>query len=74
MKASSSIENGEPRAKILEGVKSHVDLILMGSDRRTRLTEYLPGGIPEAVARRAHCSIEIVRAPQEETKRKGLNS
>jgi nucleotide-binding universal stress UspA family protein len=75
VKASSSIEIGEPRAKILEVAdKWHADLIVMGSDRRTRLTEYLPGGIPEAVARRAHCSIEIVRAPQEETKRKGLNS
>ncbi len=62
---SSSVELGEPRAKILQVAENwHADLIVMGSDQRNRLAGYLPGGIPEAVARRAHCSVEIVRVPQ----------
>ncbi len=65
---SSSVELGEPRAKILEVAENwHADLIVMGSDQRTRLAGYLQGGIPEAVARRAHCSVEIVRCPQKES-------
>jgi len=66
-KTSTAVEFGEPKAKILEVADQwEADLIVMGSDRRTRLTEYLPGGIPEAVARRAHCSVEIVRVPAKE--------
>ena len=67
-KASAFVELGEPRAKILEVAdRWQADLIVMGSDRRTRLTEYLPGGIPEAIARRAHCSVEIVRVPEKDS-------
>ncbi|MGB2666618.1 MAG: universal stress protein [Candidatus Acidiferrum sp.] len=66
--ASSSVELGDPRAKILELAEAwHADLIVVGSDQRTRLAGYLSGGIPEAVARRAFCSVEIVRVPQKET-------
>jgi nucleotide-binding universal stress UspA family protein len=67
LKASSSVEPGEPKPKILEVAEQwRADLIVMGSDPPTRLEEYLGGGIPAAVARRAHCSVEIVRAPQKE--------
>jgi len=67
VQASSSVEPGEPRTKILQvAEKWHADLIVMGSDQPTRLAGYLSGGIPEAVARRAHCSVEIVRAPRKE--------
>jgi nucleotide-binding universal stress UspA family protein len=67
VKTSWSVELGDPRAKILEVAENwHADLIVMRSDQRTRLAGYLPGGIPEAVARRAHCSVEIVRVPQKE--------
>ena len=68
VKTSWSVVLGEPRAKILEVAENwHADLIVMGSDERTRLAGYLSGGIPEAVARRAHCSVEIVRVPQEKS-------
>jgi len=68
VRATSSVELGEPRAKILEVAQAwHADLIVLGSDQRTRLAGYLSGGIPETVARRAPCSVEIVRAPQKET-------
>ena len=64
VETSWSVELGEPRAKILEVAENwHADLIVMGSDPRTRLAGYLPGGIPEAIARLAHCSVEIVRVP-----------
>jgi nucleotide-binding universal stress UspA family protein len=65
---TSSVEMGEPRAKILEVAQAwDADLIVLGSDQRTRLAGYLSGGIPESIARRASCSVEIVRAPQKET-------
>ena len=68
VRTSSSVELGEPRAKILEVAQEwHADLIVLGSDQRTRLAGYLSGGIPEAVVRRACCSVEIVRVPQKES-------
>jgi nucleotide-binding universal stress UspA family protein len=67
IKTTSAVEMGEPRAKILEVAQAwHADLIVLGSHQRTRLAGYLSDGIPEAVARRASCSVEIVRAPQKE--------
>jgi nucleotide-binding universal stress UspA family protein len=67
VKTSWSVELGDPRAKILEVAENwYADLIVMGSDQRTRMAGYLPGGIPETVARKAHCSVEIVRVPQKE--------
>jgi nucleotide-binding universal stress UspA family protein len=64
---SCSVELGDPRTKILEiAGQWRADLIVMGSDERTRRAGYLPSGIPEAIARRAHCSVEIVRSPQRE--------
>ena len=69
VKTSWSVEMGDPRAKILEVAENwHANLIVMGSDQRTRLAGYLPGGIPEAVACRAHCSVEIVRVSQKESR------
>jgi nucleotide-binding universal stress UspA family protein len=66
IKTTSAVEMGEPRAKILEVAQAwHADLIVLGSHQRTRLARYLSDGIPEAVARRASCSVEIVRAPAE---------
>jgi nucleotide-binding universal stress UspA family protein len=68
VRTSSSVELGDPRAKILELAETwHADLIVVGSDQRTRLAGYLSGGIPESLARRACCSVEIVRVPQKET-------
>ena len=68
VRTTSSVEMGEPRAKILEVAQAwHADLIVLGSDQRTRLAGYLSGGTPESIARRASCSVEIVRAPQKET-------
>ena len=68
VKTTSSVEIGEPRAKILEVAQAwDADLIVMGSDQRTRLAGYLSGGLPESIARRAPCSVEIVRTPQKET-------
>lgn len=66
--ANSSVEFGEPRTKILEiAEKWHADLIVMGSARRAKLAGYWSAGIPETIARRAHCSVEIVRGPRKET-------
>lgn len=68
VQATSLVELGDPRAKILQVAETwHADLIVLGSDQRTRMSGYLPGGLPETVARRACCSVEIVRAAPKET-------
>jgi nucleotide-binding universal stress UspA family protein len=68
VRATSLVELGDPRVKILQVAEMwHADLIVLGSDQRTRMSGYLSGGLPETVARRACCSVEIVRAPQKET-------
>jgi nucleotide-binding universal stress UspA family protein len=68
LKVSSSVEAGEPKSTILEvAEKWGADLIVIGSDPRNRLEGYWGGGIPEGVAHRAHCSVEIVRTRQKES-------
>jgi nucleotide-binding universal stress UspA family protein len=66
--ASWMLKLGEPPTKILEvAEKWHADLIVMGSPRQEKQDGYWTGGIPETIARRAHCSVEIVRGQQKET-------
>jgi nucleotide-binding universal stress UspA family protein len=40
----------------------HADLIVIGSHGRQGLSHFLLGSVSEAVARRARCSVEIIRA------------
>jgi nucleotide-binding universal stress UspA family protein len=61
--AHCCLELGDPRTKILEvAEKWRADLIVVGSDQGNRRGD----GIPEAIVRWAHCSVGIIRAPQEE--------
>src|SRR5438105_12993389 len=39
----------------------HADLIVLGSHGRKGLNRFLMGGVSDAVARHARCSVEIVR-------------
>jgi nucleotide-binding universal stress UspA family protein len=56
----------EPKKAILDQAKEwHADLIVVGSHGRRGFQRLMLGSVSEAVAMHAHCSVEIVRAPQE---------
>jgi nucleotide-binding universal stress UspA family protein len=63
--AQSSVEEGDPRAVIVERA-SHwkTDLIILGSHGRKGLDRLLMGSVAEFVAHHAHCSVLIVRTPK----------
>jgi len=56
---------GDPRSKIIDcAAEWRADLIVVGSHGRTGVSRFLMGSVSEAVARHAHCSVEIVRIPR----------
>lgn len=58
----AAVEQGEPKLKILDVAEEwQADLIVLGSHGRKGLSRFLMGGISDAVARHAGCSVEIVR-------------
>lgn len=64
-KATTDVEWGDPRSKIIEAAKEwHADLIVLGSRGCKGLERFLMGSVSEAVARHALCSVEIVRIPK----------
>jgi hypothetical protein len=75
-KVISSAEWGDPKSKIIDmAAEWSADLIVLGSHGRSGLNRFLMGSVSEAVARHAHCSVEIVRsasANQSAEKRAGL--
>jgi nucleotide-binding universal stress UspA family protein len=61
---NTQMEEGDARDVILDWAeKWHPDLILLGSHGKRGLDRLLLGSVSEAIARHAHCSVEIVRAP-----------
>jgi nucleotide-binding universal stress UspA family protein len=57
-----ALEEGDPKSKIIDLANDwHADLIVVGSHGRKALHRFLLGSVSEAVARHAHCSVEIVR-------------
>jgi universal stress protein A len=60
------LEEGDPAAGILRVAgDSACDLIVMGASRRGRLWRAVVGGVSRAVARRAHCPVVLVTAPED---------
>jgi nucleotide-binding universal stress UspA family protein len=65
LKASGAVEQGDAKSKILDAANDwRADLIVLGSHGRKGLDRFLLGSVSEAVARHAHCSVEIVRIPK----------
>jgi nucleotide-binding universal stress UspA family protein len=57
-----ALEEGDPKSRIIDLANEwHADLIVVGSHGRKGLNRFLLGSVSEAVARHAHCSVEIVR-------------
>jgi nucleotide-binding universal stress UspA family protein len=66
MKVTTAVENGDPKSMIIDASKEwHADLIVLGSHGRNGLDRFLMGSVSEAIARHAHCSVEIVRLPED---------
>ena len=62
LNVTPALEEGDPKSKILDLAKEwHADLIVVGSHGRKGLDRFLLGSVSDAVARHAHCSVEIVR-------------
>jgi nucleotide-binding universal stress UspA family protein len=63
-RVTASVAEGDARTIILQEAKEwHADLIVLGSHGRKGLGRFFLGSVSEAVARHAHCSVEIVRIP-----------
>jgi nucleotide-binding universal stress UspA family protein len=62
LKVSTSVHQGDPKSLIIDAADEwHADLIVLGSHGRNGLDRFLMGSVSEAIARHAHCSVEIVR-------------
>lgn len=61
---STSVREGDPKMVILDcAAEWAADLIIVGSHGRKGLTRFFLGSVSEAIARYAHCSVEIARLP-----------
>ncbi len=61
-KVMTAIEEGNPKEVIIDSAAEwHADLIVVGSHGRKGLDRFFMGSVSEAVARHAHCSVQIVR-------------
>jgi universal stress protein A len=64
-KVSTAVRQGDVREVIVESAAEWpADLILVGSHGRRGLQRFVLGSVAEFVARRAQCSVEIVRQPK----------
>ncbi len=62
LSVTKSVATGDARSIILEeAAKWQADLIVLGSHGRKGLERFFLGSVSEAVARHAHCSVQIVR-------------
>lgn len=63
--ATSLMKAGEPKAVLCAEAESWgADCIFIGAKNHSRVDRFLLGSVSAAVAARAHCSVEIVRARQ----------
>ena len=62
--ASASVREGDPKMVILDcAIEWKADLNVVDSHGRKGVTRFVLGSVSEAVARHAHCSVEIARLP-----------
>ena len=59
------VAEGSPLSQILEyATTNNIDLIVMGTQGRTGLSQFLVGSVAERVVRHASCPVLTVRPPQ----------
>jgi nucleotide-binding universal stress UspA family protein len=63
-KVMTAIEEGNPKEVIIDSAAEwHADSIVVGSHGPKGLDRFFMGSVSKAVARHAHCSVQIVRVP-----------
>jgi len=63
----SMVEEGDAKEAIISFIERwKPDVVFLGSHGRRRFRRLALGGVAEAIARHANCSVQIVRSPQEE--------
>jgi nucleotide-binding universal stress UspA family protein len=63
-KTTETVDFGDAKTMIIENAaRWGADLIVVGSHGWKGINRFLLGSVSEAVARHAHCSVEIVRMP-----------
>jgi nucleotide-binding universal stress UspA family protein len=63
-KVTTAVKQGDPKSVIIDTSKEwHADLIVLGSHGHSSFDRFLMGSVSDAIARHAHCSVEIVRIP-----------
>ena len=61
-KTETAVLDGNPKKRIVEDAAEWgAHLVVVGSHGRRGLIRYLLGSVSEAVAMRAHCSVEVIR-------------
>jgi nucleotide-binding universal stress UspA family protein len=64
LRAATAVEQGDPKSEIIRMAREWpADLIVLVSHGHKGLDRFLMGSVSEAVARHAHCSVQIVRIP-----------
>jgi nucleotide-binding universal stress UspA family protein len=64
MRVTTAVQQGDPKSTIIDASQEwRADLIVLGSHGRNAVDRFLMGSVSEAIARHAHCSVEIVRIP-----------
>jgi nucleotide-binding universal stress UspA family protein len=64
-KVEAAVEVGDIREKIIDAAELwRADLIVVGSHGKRGIQRFLLGSVAESVARHAHGSVQIVRAPE----------
>jgi len=65
-KVTTGVEDGDARSRIIDVADAwKAELIVVASHGRKGLDRFLMGSVSEAVARHAHCSVQIVRSQPE---------
>lgn len=61
LKSTGDVLEGDPETRIIDEARAWgADLVVVGARGRTGIDHMTPGSVSEAVARRAHCSVEVV--------------
>lgn len=64
LQVTTALEEGNPKVVIIDSAAQWpADLIMIGSHGRKGLDRFFMGSVSEAVARHAHCSVQVVRIP-----------
>ena len=63
LSAAEVVEEGDPKVTLVEHAERWgADTIFVGATGLSRTQRFFPGSVSNAIAARAHCSVEVVRS------------